>query len=603
MSETTTSQIPRSSADRKPRRMNGAQAVFECLMREGVDTIFGYPGGKVLSLYHALPEFPIRHVLVRHEQGAGFAACGYARATGRVGVCMATSGPGATNLVTPIADAMMDSVPIVAITGQVPSSVIGKDAFQEIDTTGITLPITKHNYLVDRVEDIPRVIREAFWIASTGRPGPVLIDIPQDIQAKEFDFQPAGDLRLTGYKPTLNGNARQIRQAADLIASADRPLIIAGHGAIISQAFAELKALAETSEIPVVTTLHGISSFPETHDLSFGLAGMHGAAYANKAVQHADLLIAVGMRFDDRVTGALGGFAPKAKIIHIDVDPAEIGKNVRVTTPIVGDVRKVLGALLAEIKPNTHASWLEQLRDWRRASPMTVIRDTERLLPQHVIRALYEATKGDAIICADVGQNQMFAAQHYFYDKPNSYITSGGLGSMGVSLPAAIGAQMALPDEHVWVVAGDGGIQMNIQELATVVQERLPIKIALINNSFLGMIRQWQELFFDRRYSASPICCPDFVALARAYGIHAERAKTHAEAAAAIRAAQEHDGPALIEFVVEEEENVYPMVPMGGSLSDMITDPGEAGTDDVAGSRHVFDGHGRRRENRSRDGM
>jgi acetolactate synthase I/II/III large subunit len=573
VSEATSSHAPKNTPERRPRRMSGAQILFECLLREGVDTIFGYPGGKVINLYHALPEFPIRHVLVRHEQGAGFAACGYARVTGRVGVCLATSGPGATNLVTPIADAMMDSVPIVAITGQVPTSLVGKDAFQEIDTTGITLPITKHNYLVDRVEDLPRVIREAFYIASTGRPGPVLIDSPQDVQAKEIEFHWPEEVRLAGYRPTVQGNVRQIRQAAELISSAKRPLLIAGHGVVIARAFAELKTLAETADIPVATTLHGISSFPESHDLSFGLLGMHGAAYANKAVQAADLLIAVGMRFDDRVTGALGGFAPKAKIVHIDVDPAEIGKNVHVTTPIVGDVRKVLAALNAEISSATHSDWIEQLRDWRRETPMTAIRETEKLLPQHVIRGLYEATKGNAIICADVGQNQMFAAQHYVYDKPNSYITSGGLGSMGVALPSAIGAQMALPEENVWVVVGDGGIQMNIQELGTIVQERLPIKIALINNSFLGMVRQWQEFFFEKRYSATPIGCPDFVALAEAYGIRAMRVADRAGVGPAIAEAMAHDGPALIEFLVEEEENVYPMIPPGGSLSDIINDP------------------------------
>jgi len=573
INQAATNHVPKPGAERATRRLTGSQIICECLLREGVDTVFGYPGGQVLPLYHTLPEYPIRHILTRHEQGAGFAASGYARATGKVGVCMATSGPGATNLVTPIADAIMDSVPIVAITGQVPTPVIGKDAFQEIDTTGITLPITKHNYLVDRVEDLPRVMREAFYIARSGRPGPVLIDIPRDVQQRETVFEWPEEIRLRGYRPTLYGNVRQIRQAAELINSAKRPLIVAGHGVIISRAFAELRELAEKANIPVITTLHGISSFPETHELSFGLIGMHGGAYANNAVQECDVLIGIGMRFDDRVTGKVSGFAPRAKVIHIDVDPAEIGKNVRVMTPIVGDVKNVLAALVREIEVGNHEEWLEQIRDWRRAVPMTVIRDSDKLLPQYVIRELYEVTGGNAIVCADVGQHQMWAAQHFWYDRPNSYLTSGGLGAMGFAVPAGIGAKVALPDENVWVVTGDGSIQMNIQELGTIAQEQIPLKIAIINNGYLGMVRQWQEFFYQRRYSASPISCPDFVRVAEAYGIRAMRVTEKTGIRPAFREAAEHEGPVLLDFLVEEEENVYPMIPPGGSLSDMIVEP------------------------------
>src|SRR5262249_18768176 len=418
------------------KRMTGAQILCECLRREGVDLIWGYPGGAVLPLYHTLPEFPFRHVLVRHEQGAAFAANGYARSTGKVGVCIARSGPGATNMVTGIADALMDSVPIVAITGQVSRALIGKDAFQEIDTTGITLPITKHNYLVERPEDLPRIVREAFYIAQNGRPGPVLIDVPKDVQQQEADFHWPEEVRVRGYRPTLHGNARQIRQAADLITQSQRPVIIAGHGVVISRAFAELRQLAEKAHIPVITTLHGVSSFPESHELSFGLTGMHGAAYANKSICECDLLIGIGMRFDDRVTGKISGFAPKAKVIHVDIEPAEIGKNVKVTVPIVGDCKNVLTALVEAIKPARHEEWLAQMNEWRREMPMTTIRDTDKLLPQHVIRHLYEVTKSDSLVVCDVDQHQMWAAQHFWYDKQNSFFSSGGLGAMGYCLPA-----------------------------------------------------------------------------------------------------------------------------------------------------------------------
>jgi acetolactate synthase-1/2/3 large subunit len=550
--------------------MTGAQILCESLRREGVELIWGYPGGAVLPLYHTLPEYPFQHILVRHEQGAAFAANGYARATGKVGVCLATSGPGATNMVTGIADALMDSVPIVAITGQVSRPLIGKDAFQEIDTTGITLPITKHNYLVEHAADIPRIVREAFYIAQNGRPGPVLIDVPKDVQQEEADFVWPDEVKVRGYRPTTHGHTRQIRQAAELLAQAERPLIVAGHGVVISQAYDELKALAEKAHIPVITTLHGVSSFPESHELSFGLTGMHGAAYANKAICECDVLVGVGMRFDDRVTGKISGFAPKAKIVHVDIEPAEIGKNVKVAVPIVGDCRNVLHAMLREVKPARHDAWLAQMNEWRRQMPMTSIRDTEKFLPQHVIKEIYEVTKGQANIVSDVGQHQMWAAQIYFYDRPNSFFSSGGLGAMGYCLPASMGVKMARPDETVWAVIGDGGFQVTLQELATIVQDNIKVKIAIVNNGYLGMVRQWQQFFYDRRYSASPISGPDFVKLADAYGIPACRVTRREDVRAAIQKAVDTDGPFLIDFVVEEEENVYPMIPPGGALADII---------------------------------
>jgi acetolactate synthase-1/2/3 large subunit len=567
---------PRPTATTPPettrRRLTGSQILCECLVREGVTVLWGYPGGAILPFYHTLPEYPLRHILVRHEQGAVFAANGYARSTGNVGVCVATSGPGATNMVTGIADALMDSVPLVAITGQVATSLIGKDAFQEIDTTGITLPITKHNYLVERAEDLPRIVREAFYIARNGRPGPVLIDVPKDVQQAEADFVWPEEVRVRGFRPTLQGNHRQIRQAAELLAQSERPVLLAGHGVVISQAYAELRELAEKAQIPVITTLHGVSCFPESHELSFGMTGMHGAAYANKSIVECDLLIGVGMRFDDRVTGRVAGFAPKAKVIHIDIEPAEIGKNVKVTVPIVGDCRNVLASLGREVQPARHEAWLAQLQEWRRQMPMTHIRETERLLPQHVIRDIHEVTKGRALVVSDVGQHQMWAAQHFWYDLPNSFFSSGGLGAMGYCLPASMGVKFGRPEETVWAVIGDGGFQVTLQELATIVQDNLAVKIAIVNNGYLGMVRQWQQFFYDRRYSASPISGPDFVKLAEAYGIPAARVTRKAESVAAIRQAMATDGPFLIDFVVEEEENVYPMIPPGGALSDIILD-------------------------------
>ena len=555
-------------------KMTGAQIICESLVREGVEVIFGILGGAILPLYDTLPRYPqLRHILVRHEQGAVHAAEGYARATGKVGVCLATSGPGATNLVTGIADAYLDSVPIVAMTGQVASPFIGKDAFQEIDITGITLPITKHNYLAMDTGSLAGIIKEAFYLARTGRPGPVLIDIPKDFQIEQAEFRYPSKVDLPGYKPTLQGHPAQIKKAAKLIGEAERPLILAGRGVIISGAYAELKYLAETAQIPVITTLLGISSFPESHALSYGWLGMHGMAYANLAVSSCDLIIAIGMRFDDRATSRVSGFAPHARIIHIDIDPAEIGKNVRVDVPIVGDVKNVLKVLNKLLAPCKHIDWVKQLDNWRREHPSIEIRDCEELLPQFVIRKIYEVTRGEAIIVTGVGQSQMWAAQHYWFDKPNSLISSGGLGTMGFELPAAIGAKIGCPDEVVWSIAGDGGFQMTIQELATIAQERVAVKIAIMNNGYLGMVRQWQDLFYDKRYVATKLNCPDFVKIAEAYGIPGLTVERKEEVVPAIKKAMSEPGPFLINFMVEPEENVYPMVAPGTSLAEVIEEP------------------------------
>lgn len=556
-------------------KLSGARIVCESLVREGVEVIFGYPGGAVINIYDALPDYPLRHVLVRHEQAAAHAADGYARATGKVGVCFATSGPGATNLVTGIATAHLDSSPIVAITGQVPSAYIGKDAFQEVDVTGITQPITKHNYLVTDVRELPRVMKEAFHIARTGRPGPVLIDIAKDAQQAETEFEYPETVDLPGYKPTVYGHKRQIRQAARMINQAERPVIFCGHGVTLSGGQQQLRKLAETAHIPVITTLLGISGFPRTHPLCLGMSGMHGEAYANYAVQHSDLLIAIGMRFSDRVTGNVKTFAPHAKIIHIDVDPAEIGKNVRVDLPVVGDVRYVLESLNRWIDKADHSDWLAQINEWRAESEARDIlnREIDQLLPPYVIRQIWHTTGGDAIMVSDVGQNQMWEAQYFLHDKYRSLITSGGLGTMGFALPAAIGAQVGCPDEEVWVTVGDGGIQMTIQELATVVQEKLPLKIAILNNSYLGMVRQWQQLFFGRRYSGTPITGPDYVKLADAYGLVGMCITEKKDVVPALKQARQIDGPVLMDFHVEGEENVYPMVPAGRSISEMLRRP------------------------------
>jgi len=559
-------------------KMTGAQMILDGFVKEGVEVIFGILGGAILPLYDTLPQFPqLRHVLTRHEQGAAHAADGYARTSEKVGVCMATSGPGATNLVTGIANAFLDSVPMVAITGQVARPFIGKDAFQEIDITGITLPITKHNYLVLDTASLPRIIKEAFHLAKTGRPGPVLIDVPKDVFAEQVEYHYPKQLDLPSYKPTLKGHPAQIKKAAKLINESEKPVIIAGRGIVISNAYAQLKELAETSQIPVITTLLGISTFPESHILSYGMLGMHGMAHANFAVSDSDLVIAIGMRFDDRVTGTVNTFAPRARIIHIDIDPAEIGKNVRVDVPIVGDVKNVLSALNKQLTSAQHLAWIEQLDNWRRTHPSLDIRDSESILPQYVVDKVYQATQGNATIVTGVGQHQMWAAQHYQYEQPNSLVSSGGLGTMGFGLPAAIGVQVARPGSTVWCLDGDGSFQMTIQELATIAQEKLPLKVAILNNGYLGMVRQWQELFHERRYVATPLAGPDFVKVAEAYGIPGTKATHRDEVAPAIQQAMNEPGPFVIDFQVEPEENVYPMVPPGGSLAELLEAPKKEG--------------------------
>jgi acetolactate synthase I/II/III large subunit len=558
-------------------KLTGAQILCESLLKEGVEVIFGFPGGVVLPLYDTLPQYPaLRHILVRHEQGAAHAADGYARATGKVGVCLATSGPGATNLVTGIANAHLDSVPIIAITGQVSRAFIGKDAFQEVDITGITLPITKHNYLVMEPGQIAQTVKEAFYLAKAGRPGPILIDIPKDVFIEQAEFHYPDKVNMLGYNPTLHGHPAQIKKAAEMINNASqKPLIIAGRGVILSNAFDELKQLAEMAQIPVITTLLGIGSFPESHPLSYGMLGMHGTVYANWAVDAADLIIAIGMRMDDRATSKVSEFAPNARIIHIDVDPAEIGKNVRVDVPIVGDIKKVLNPLIKLIQPAQHLEWILQLDTWRKEHPLvsTRIRNAPTLLPQFVVRKIYEITQGNAIVVAGVGQNQMWAAQHYLFDKPNSFITSGGLGTMGYELPAAMGVKVGKPDETVWCIAGDGGFQMTLHELATIVQDRIAVKIAILNNGYLGMVRQWQDLFYEKRYVGTPLTCPNFVKLAEAYCVPGLRVEHKEDVVPAIEKAMQTEGPFLIDFRVEPEENVYPMVPSGEALSKVMEEP------------------------------
>jgi len=551
-------------------KLNGARIIAQSLVEEGVKVIFGIPGGTITPFYDVLPEYPIHHVLVRHEQGAAHMADGFGRASRDVGVCCATSGPGALNLVPGIAAAYLDSSPMVAITANVPFDQIGKDSFQECDITGITLPITKHSYLVERVQDLPRVMKEAFYLARTGRPGPILVDVPKDVLLAETVFAYPKTVHIPGYSPTVQGNVGQIKRAAALIDGAKHPVIIAGQGVLISHAEQELKALVETTGIPLITTLLGIGCFPESHPLSFGLLGLHGMAYANYAVHESDLIVAIGMRFDDRVTGKVEEFAPNAKIVHIDIDPAEIGKNVRVTVPIVGDVKNVLERLNEEIISSEHVEWVDQLKAWRVKHPATEVRKSEKLLPQYPIKAIYDVTQGEAIVVADVGQHQMWAAQLYWYNEPSTFITSGGMGTMGFALPAAIGVKMAKPDKEVWVVIGDGGMQMNIQELATAVQEGVDIKIALINNFCLGMVRQLQDLFYEKRFVATPLSGPDWMKLADAYGIKGFRATRQEEVRGIIEEARRVKGPVLLEFQVETAENVYPMVVPGRSLGEVM---------------------------------
>jgi acetolactate synthase I/II/III large subunit len=556
-------------------KLNGAQILWECMVREGVDTLFGITGGKVIPLYHELPNYPIRNVIVRHEQAAAHAADGYARATGKVGVCLATSGPGATNLVTGLANAQMDSAPVVAITGQVSTSDLGTDSFQEVDTTGITMPIVKHSYLITDVRDLAKAVKEAFYLARTGRPGVVLIDIAVNAQTAQTEFEYPSEMDLPGYRPTVRGNTRQIRQAAEMINQAKQPVLIAGRGIIIAQAEDDLLTMVEKAQLPVVSTLLGKSALPETHPLCLGMGGMHGEAYANNAMQSADLIIGIGTRFDDRLTSTAATFAPVAKVIHIDVDPAEIGKRVRVDLPIVGDAAAILRELVPLVQPATHPEWIACIEAWRAETRSRDIlwKETTELVPQYVIRKLWEATKGQAIMVSDVGQNQMWEAQYYFHERRRGLITSGGLGTMGFGVPAALGVAIGRPDAPVWVVAGDGGFQMTLQEMATIVQEELPIKIAILNNGFLGMVRQWQEFFFKRNYSGTPILGPNFAKLAEAYSIPGFTVKEKSEVEDAIQRAIAIDGPALIDFQIEREHNVFPMVPVGQPIDQMIRRP------------------------------
>jgi len=555
-------------------KMTGAQALLECLKREKVEVIFGYPGGAVLPISDALyNEKQLRHILVRHEQAAAHAADGYARATGRVGVCLATSGPGATNLVTGLANAHMDSIPLVAITGQVVTASIGRDSFQEADITGITIPITKHNRLVKDVRDLPRAIKEAFYIASTGRRGPVLIDIPRDVSQAELDFDYPDKVELRGYRPPGKGHPLMIKRAAELIKAAERPVILAGGGVVASDAAEELARLANLIDAPVTCTLMGKGVFPDGDRLSLGMPGMHGTAYANYALHGADVIIGIGTRFDDRVTGKLTAFAPNAKFVHIDIDPAEIGKSVQPTVPIVGDVKQVLTALLKRLEQLHHPAWLEVVADWKRCYPLSYKGDG--LKPQMIIEQIHEITNGEAIYTTEVGQHQMWAAQFLPCKRPRQFISSGGLGTMGYGFPAAIGAQIGCPDAVVWDIAGDGSIQMNIQELATAAANRLPVKVAILNNCCLGLPRQWQELLFAKRYSCVDLApgMPDFVKLADAYGAVGIRVDTEQDVRPALRQAMKlRDRPCLIDFRINPEENVWPMVPPGGSVEDMMID-------------------------------
>jgi acetolactate synthase I/II/III large subunit len=564
--------------DSKKPTMTGASILWECLEREGVKTVFGYPGGAILPAYDALRHSSIRHILVRHEQGASHMADGYARATGGVGVAVATSGPGATNMVTGIATAMMDSSPIVCITGQVGSKLLGSDAFQETDITGVTLPITKHNYLVTHADEITHTIREAFYVAKSGRPGPVLIDITKDAQQAscEFDWEAAAP-RMRGYRPDLSPPKEAYEQALKLIQEAKRPVILAGHGIVISGAEHEVQSFAERTCIPVALTLLGLGALPASHFLNLGMMGMHGEAWVNRTIQEADLLLALGMRFDDRVTGNLKTYAPNAKKIHIDIDPAEINKNVKVDLALVGDLRKILQELLPRAETATRSEWIEHIRDVKGDSAVRDIQnlpDNGHLYAAHVINDLWHETRSkDTIIVTDVGQHQMWEAQYYKHEHPRTLITSGGLGTMGFALPAAIGAKVARPEADVWVVCGDGGFQMTMAELATIVQEGLKVNIAVINNGYLGMVRQWQEFFYERNYEATPLVNPNFAQLAQAYGIRSAAVKKRADVIPAVRDARAHGGPVLIDFQVEQEDTVYPMVAAGASLHDMIRRP------------------------------
>ena len=558
-------------------KFTGAQIFWECLKREGVEVVFGYPGGATLPIYDALVDSSIHHVLVRHEQGAAHMADGYARASGKVGVALATSGPGATNLITGIVTAQMDSSPIVCITGQVASPLIGFDAFQETDVTGITLPITKHNYLISKVQDIAPTIREAFFIARSGRPGPVLIDITKDAQQAEIEWEYVDrPVHISGYRPDLSPLPADLKRAVEMIQSAKKPVILAGHGILISGAMQEVLDFAERTQTPVASTLLGLSGFPGNHPLSLGMMGMHGEAWVNQTIQNADLLLAFGMRFDDRVTGKTSTFAPNAKKIHMEIDPSEINKNISVDIALVGDLKETLQKILPNVQPADHSEWLAAIEAWKGDSSVRDIQnlpDNGHLYAAHVINDLWRYTNGESLVVSDVGQNQMWTAQYYRHDLPNTAITSGGLGTMGFGLPAAIGAKFARPEMEVWAIAGDGGFQMTQAELSTAAQEGVKINLAILNNGYLGMVRQWQEFFYDRRYSATPMKSPDFVKIAEAHGLTGIRVTRREEVADAIRKARETPGSVVIDFQVEKEDSVYPMVPSNASIDAMIPRP------------------------------
>jgi len=559
-------------------KLTGAQILMEVLKDEGVDTIFGYPGGAVIDIYDEMAKTDIRHILVRHEQGAVHAADGYARAAGKVGVCLVTSGPGVTNTVTGIASAYMDSVPMVILSGQVPTALIGNDAFQEVDIVGITRPCTKHNYLVMAIEDLASTVKEAFYLARSGRPGPILVDIPKDITKAVMEYVPPGAVKLKSYNPTYKPNMKQLKKIANLIEHSERPIIFAGGGVILSKGSQELTELARKARIPVTTSLMGLGAFPGSDPLSLGMIGMHGTYRANMVTSVCDLMIAVGVRFDDRVTGKTDAFAAQSQIVHIDIDPTTIRKNIPVTVPVVGDCKislERLNRLIDEIDlgdlSQKRKTWFDQIENWKNTNPLAYVQGNDTIKPQYVVEKLYELTKGQAIITTEVGQNQMWAAQYYLYDQPNHYITSGGLGAMGFGLPAAIGAQAAFPDKVVVDIAGDSSIQMNSQELATAVQSCLPVKIVILNNGYMGMVRQWQELFYDKRYVCTTMdCAPDFVKLAEAYGAVGLRATKPAEVESVLAEGLSIPKTVVMDFVVEKEEGVYPMVPAGAAITEML---------------------------------
>jgi acetolactate synthase-1/2/3 large subunit len=557
-------------------KKTGAEILWECLTREGVEVVFGYPGGANMPIYDAMLSYPVHHVLVRHEQGAAHMADGYARASGKVGVAMATSGPGATNLVTGIVTAMMDSVPMVCITGQVAAHLIGGDAFQETDVTGITLPITKHNYLITSADQIAEVVREAFYIARSGRPGPVLIDICKNAQIEQVEFEYPEDVKLPGYQPPWHAPEVDLKKAVKLIESAKRPVILCGHGVMMSGAEEVLQHFAVKTNTPVAMTLLGLGAFPASHELSLGMMGMHGEAHCNLAIQNADLLLAFGMRFDDRVTGTLNTYAPGAKKIHIEIDPSEIHKNVKADVPLVGDLKTVLTDLVPMVDEYEHEEWMEQIAGWKSDGDARSIMswpEDGKLHVSHLVHDLWEATEGGAIVTTDVGQHQMWAAQYYFMEKPKRWLSSGGAGTMGYGLPSAIGAWFAHKDEEIWTVVGDGGFQMTQAELSTAAQEGANVKIAIMNNNFLGMVRQWQEFFFEKRYSAVNMRTPDFVKIAEAHGIPARLVTKPEDVQDAIKFARETPGPVVLEFRVEKEEAVFPMVPSGSALDNMLRRP------------------------------